>query len=490
LSHSELKSDETVSRGFKAPDTFVILFFVALFAWGLTWVVPAGRFVASAGGIDLGNYIFAGRQSIGLFGKEDSIGFLNFLFEGLVTGDRYSATIGLMAFLLIVGGAFGIIMRTGAMEAALAKLINRPESKNDVLVPGLFVAFSLAGAVFGMGEEAIVFVMILLPGFLKAGYDSLTVLLVTYVATQIGFATSWMNPFSVVIAQGIAGLEIMSGALFRAIMWIIFTVIGAVAAFLYAKRIRKSPEHSLMFQEDQAERAERLKSVETELFGLGHGLILFIILAGIGWVAWGVGVHQYYFPEIAAQFFAMGVAAAIVGILFRLNKINLNACGEAFKNGALQLAPAALIIGFAKGVVVLLGGDDPSEVSVLNTVLYGMASVTDGLPTMMAAGCMLGLQSVVNLFVVSGSGQAALTMPLMAPLSDLIGVQRQTAVLAFQLGDGLMNLIVPSSAALMGSLAAAKVGWGVWVRFIWKALCIAMCLALIFILIAVGIGYS
>jgi uncharacterized ion transporter superfamily protein YfcC len=482
-------------RRFRAPDTFVILFCVALLAWAARWLVPAGRFKTDGtGSFSLSSFEAVGRTPVPFFSGDDStIGFLDFLFEGLIAGDRYSATIGLMAFLLIVGGAFGIILRTGAMEAALKRLIDRSggtgSQRTDIMVAGLFFAFSLAGAVFGMGEEAIVFVLILAPGLIRAGYDSLTVLLVTYVATQVGFATSWMNPFSVVVAQGIAGLDVMSGAALRMIMWACFTTLGASLTYRYASAIRRAPGSSRTAPTDRL----HLTDADTEMtsdFGVGHSLILLIVLGGIGWVAWGVAVHQYYFAQIAAQFFAMGLAAALVAKIFKLGGMGFNECGEAFRDGAVQLAPAALIIGFAKGVVVLLGGDAPGDPSVLNTLLFGMGNATQDLPAALAASGMLLLQAVTNIFVVSGSGQAALTMPLMAPLSDLIGVERQIAVLAFQLGDGLMNLIVPSSAALMGSLAAARVSWGTWIGFIWKSVLFAFALGLVFILIAVAIGYA
>ncbi len=478
------------SGGFKAPDTFIILFFVALIAWAATWLVPAGRFVSETGAFSIDAFEWAGRQPAPLFGTGEEVGFLNFLFEGIIAGDRYSSTIGLLAFLLIVGGAFGIIMRTGAMEAALKQAIAKPGSQGDVMMPLLFVLFSLGGAIFGMGEEAIVFVMILVPAFARAGYDTLTVLLVTYVATQVGFATSWMNPFSVVVAQGISGLDTMSGAGLRVSMWVVFTTIGAAYTYRYARRVRLSPEASLARASDQWLHDAKHDELESQKFSLGHLLILLTILVGIAWVAWGVAVHQYYFPELAAQFFAIGLFAAIIARVFRLNGMDLNACGEAFRDGAVQLAPAAMIIAFAKGIVLLLGGDQASDASVLNTALYGMASLTEGLPTHIAGLGMFILQAVTNIFVVSGSGQAALTMPLMAPLSDLIGVERQSAVLAFQLGDGLMNLIVPSSAALMGCLAAARVGWGLWFQFFWKQFAGLMLLGAVFILLAISIGYS
>lgn len=486
---------ETAVRRFRAPDTFVILFCVALIAWAARWVVPAGRFVPVEGeAFSIDTFETVGRTGVPLFsGDDNTVSFLDFLFEGLIAGDRFSATIALMAFLLIVGGAFGIILRTGAMEAGLHRLVSRSEDKDGLattlLIPVLFILFSLGGAVFGMGEEAIVFVLILAPGLIRAGYDSLTVLLVTFVATQVGFATSWMNPFSVIVAQGIAGLDVMSGAGLRGSMWAVFTAIGAGLTHHYAKRVRDGMIISRVAMSDQAILSDGSGESVPD-FRFGHMLILLIVLGGIGWVAWGVAVHQYYFAQIAAQFFGIGLAAALVAKIFKLNGMGFNDCGEAFRDGAVQLAPAAIIIGFAKGIVVLLGGDAPGDPSVLNTALFAMASATEGLPPALAASGMLLLQAVTNIFVVSGSGQAALTMPLMAPLSDLIGVERQTAVLAFQLGDGFMNIIVPSSAALMGCLAAARVGWGTWVAFIWKAILGAFALGLVFILIAVAIGYS
>ena len=485
-----IRAPSTPGRGFKAPDTFVILLFVALTAWVATWLVPVGYFAGGDGVFHPGAFEFAGRQPAPLFGTGEDIGFLNFLFEGLIAGDRHSSTIGLLAFLLIVGGAFGIIMRTGAMEAALRRVIARPGARGDGVLPVLFVLFSLGGAVFGMGEEAIVFVMILVPAFFRAGYDTLTVLLVTYGATQIGFATSWMNPFSVVVAQGIADLDVMSGAGLRVTMWLLFTVLGAAYTYRYARNVRLNPQSSLAYEADRWLHDEQHDAPESQSFSPGHGLVLVTVLIGIAWVAWGVAARRYYFPELAAQFFTIGLVAAIIARVFRLNNMDLNACGEAFRDGAVQLAPAGMIIAFAKGIVLLLGGDEAGDASVLNTALHGMASLTEGLPSHIAGLGMYMSQAVINIFVVSGSGQAALTMPLMAPLSDLIGVERQIAVLAFQLGDGLMNLIVPSSAALIGCLAAARVSWALWFKFFWKFLAILMTLGAVFILIAVSTGYS
>jgi uncharacterized ion transporter superfamily protein YfcC len=473
---------------FNPPDTFVILFVIAILAWIATWLVPAGRFAETGGTISLETFEALSANGAPLFSTDGRTGFLNSMFDGLVSGDRYSATVGLLAFLLIVGGAFGVIMRTGAMEAAVGALLHGRTRPADWLAPLLFVIFSICGAVFGMGEEAVVFVLILAPAFVRVGYDSMTAFLCCFAATQIGFATSWMNPFSVVVAQGIAGLPILSGAGFRAIMWLIFTGLGAAFVYAYARRVRLDPARSPVRSSD-LKYFSKAAEAETPAFTLGHGLILFSILATIGWVAWGVAAKQYYFAEMAAQFLTLGLVAAFIARVFKLNGMTFNTASEAFREGANMMIPAILIIGIAKGIVALLGGDGASTASVLNTLLANLAGLTNGLPEAVSALAMFIAQSIINMFVVSGSGQAALTMPLMAPLADLNGLSRQIAVLAFQLGDGLTNLICPASGALIASLSAARIEWTTWLGFCWKIMVALMALAAGFILVAVGIGY-
>lgn len=477
---------------FSPPDTFLILFCVAILAWVATWFVPQGRFAKGEDGanVSLDSFETVGVQPAHIFATGGETGFLNLLFDGLVSGGPYSATVGLMAFLLIVGGAFGIIMRTGAMEAGLKGLLAGRTRPADWLPPLLLVLFSLGGAVFGMSEEAIVFVMILAPAMVRAGYDGMTAVIAVYIGTQIGFATSWMNPFSVVVAQGIADVPAMSGGGLRVALWAVFTVVAAAFCWTYARRVRLDPTSSPSRLTDGAFRDAKVPDGKEGGFGLGHGLVLLTVVLGIAWIAWGVSVHQYYFPELSAQFLTLGLIAAVIGRVFRLGGMDFNAAARAFQDGAMQLVPAALVVGIAKGIVILLGGDSASEPSVLNTALVGLAEQTAGLGEHLSAVFMFLAQAVINIFVVSGSGQAALTMPLMAPLADLTGVSRQTAVLAFQLGDGLTNIVCPASAALLGCLAAAKVSWVTWVAFIWKFMLVLIVMAVVAMLVAVGVGYA
>lgn len=485
----------------RGPDTLLILLAVAVLALAASWLAPKGVFdllPAPPGGgrppVDPDSFRLVPANEAGgapVFGAGGEVGFLNFLFEGLVTGDRNAATVGLMAFLLIVGGAFGMVMRTGAIERALRVLTARGAGKGGWIIPLLFVIFALGGAVFGMGEEAIVFVLILAPALVRAGYDSLTAVVVTYVATQVGFATSWMNPFGVVIAQGIAGVPILSGMGLRLVMFAVFTGLGALVAWRYAVRVQKRPERSLSRAADARllDHAEDAVPADTRL-RLGDWVILALLLATLIWIGWGVVAEGYYLAEIAGQFFALGLATGLAALIFRLPGVDADGLAASFREGAVQMAPAVIVVAIAKGVVLLLGGDDPTRPSVLNTLLDAVGGWARTLPDWGSALSMLGLQSGLNLFIASGSGQAALTMPLMAPLADITGVTRQTAVLAFQLGDGLTNIVCPASAALMGSLAAARIDWATWVRFIWKPTLAMLALAAVFVGVAQAMGYS
>ena len=249
---------ETLNKGFKVPDTYVIIFFVVCFAALLTYLIPQGmyetqevsymidgaestrtvikdnsfQYVLDANGEPL-------KKGVGLFEAGGGVGLLNYLFEGMVSGDKWGSAIGVIAIILVCGGAFGIIMRTGAVEAGIMGMIRKGNGKEKFLLPVLFIFFSLGGAIWGMGEESIPFAMLLVPMVIAMGYDAVTGVLITYVATQIGFGTSWMNPFSVAIAQGVAGVPVLSGATFRVVLWIIFTGTGMAMMLFHANKVKK-----------------------------------------------------------------------------------------------------------------------------------------------------------------------------------------------------------------------------------------------------------
>lgn len=403
-----------------------------------------------------------------LWGTEDTGGFgvLNYVFEGLVTGDRTGTAVGIVALILVVGGSFGIIMRTGAVDAGIYAFINTSKGLERAALPLLFFVFSLGGATFGMAEECIPFAMVMVPFVIALGYDSIVAVTVTFVASQVGNAVSWMSPFSVAIAQGIAGIPVLSGTSFRLPMWFIVTALSAAYMMIYAEKIRKHPESSVVYESDKFFRDRMNETTEEEKeFKLGHKLILLEMLAVLVWIVWGVTQEGYYIPEIASQFFVMGFAAGVTAIIFKLNGMTINEMAASFQSGVKDLAGTAVVVGMAKGILLVLGGSDATEPSALNTILHYIGESVHGIPAFFGAEIMYVFQSCFNLAVTSNSGQAALTMPIMAPLSDVLGIHRQIAVLAYQMGAGFVDAFTPVSAALIGVLGVAHIDWATWAKF-------------------------
>lgn len=500
---------EKKKHRWQMPDTYIIIFFVVLFAALLTYIIPQGRYATEeitymVDGVEKSRTVIQNgsfeyvldengqplKDGIKLFEPGGEVGLFNYAFEGVCVGDKWGTAVGIIAFILLIGGAFGIIIRTGAVEAGVLNLIKKTKGKEVLLIPIVFILFSLGGAVFGMGEEALPFAMILIPLVIAMGYDSVVGVLITYCATQIGFGASWMNPFSLAIAQGIADVPVFSGSEFRIVLWVLFTGLGLAMTMLYAKKIKRDPLKSVAYESDAYFRNDFEDGEKNEQkFTFGHALVLLTIALGMVWVIWGVMKEGYYIPELATQFFIMGIVAGIIGVVFKLNGMRVNDIATSFRTGVSDLVGAALVVGMAQGIMLVLGGSSPTDGTVLNTILNGISSALVGLSSTAAAVLMYVFQSVFNFFVVSGSGQAALTMPIMAPLSDLLGVTRQTAVLAFQLGDAFTNLLVPTSGCLMGALAIAKLDWGKWVKFAIKYVAVLFVVSVLVIIVACMTGF-
>ncbi|NOI27548.1 putative basic amino acid antiporter YfcC [Vibrio coralliilyticus] len=497
------------AQTWQMPDTLVLIFIIGIFAAILTYFVPAGSFDSQevayiADGVEKTRSVIDPESfsyerdeqgelvynSVGFFASGGGIGLMNFPFEGLVSGSKWGSAIGVIMFMLLIGGSFGVVIRTGTIDNGILYLIDKTKGSEILFIPVLFLLFSLGGAVFGMGEEAVAFAIIIAPLMVRLGYDSITTVMVTYVATQIGFATSWMNPFSVAIAQGIAGVPVLSGMTMRMVMWAGFTLLAIGFTMAYASRIKANPSKSITYNTDAYFRKQDSSDQPTIKWTFGDTLVLLTVVGTTAWVVWGVVAHAWYIPEIASQFFTMGFIVAILGTIFRLNGMTLNDASAAFKDGASIMLAPALLVGCAKGVLLILGGGSTDEASVLNSILNSAGSLISGLPDVMAAWLMYVFQSIFNFFVTSGSGQAALTMPLLAPLADIAGVTRQVAVLAFQLGDGFTNIIVPTSASLMATLGVCRIDWGVWVKFCGRFMLILFGLSSIVVVAAHMAGFA
>ena len=269
------------------------------------------------------------------------------------------------------------------------------------------------------------------------------------------------------------------------------TLASAAFMMVYAERIRKTPEKSVVYAGDAYFR-DRMDAVtdEEREFNLGHKLILLEMLAVLIWIIWGVTQRGFYIPEIASQFFVMGFVAGVIAIIFKLNGMTINGMASAFQGGVADLAGTAVVVGMAKGILLVLGGSDADVASTLNTILYAIGTVLEGVPSFIGAWFMYIFQSLFNLVVTSNSGQAALTMPIMAPLSDLVGVSRQIAVLAYQLGAGFVDAFTPVSASLIGVLGVARIEWGKWAKFQIKMQAFFFIMGTIIIAIAVAMNFQ
>jgi uncharacterized ion transporter superfamily protein YfcC len=435
----------------KSPNTYFIIFSLIIFLAILTWIIPAGEFsrheVNGRSVVVENSYheVEKNGQSI-----ED---VLMAPINGFVDASL------IIGFVLIVGGAFGVFQKTKAVDSAI-KAIAKAHAKSDLvrklLIPIFMIIFALAGAVFGMSEEIIPFILIFVPMALMLGYDSIVGVAIPFVGAGAGFAGAFINPFTIGIAQGIAEIPLLSGLEYRVICWIIITITAIIFVQLYANRVKAKPEISPVFDLDSGKRKAINLDELSNFKGIkrNHKYVLLTFLAGLIVLVVGVLVFDWFIKEICAIFVMTGILVGVVG------KLSVKEITDSFVQGAKDLIGTALIIALARGILVV-ATDGKIIDTILNTLSYPISSFHP----VISSQAMFIAQSALNFFVPSGSGQAALTMPIMAPLGDLVGVSRQTAVLAFQFGDGFTNLIIPTSAVTMGVLTLAEVPWEKWARW-------------------------
>lgn len=422
----------------RVPHVYTIIFTLLVLVAIVGLWIPAGQYARDAADrvID-GTFVYTPDAE-----RPEGLSLVFAVFKAPLAGMKAAASI--MAFIFVIGGAFKVLENSGAFDAAIRKTVHALGNRRILVIPVSMLVFSVAGAVFGMSEEIIPFVMLFVPLMRALGYPPLVGVAVPLVGAGMGFAGAMINPFTVGIAQAISGLPPLSGWGYRTIAWVVLTIFGAGFVTLHASRNRVAPVE----QEENA--------IEAVRFTKTHVAVLLVLAGGIGVMLFGIQRYQWYVTEIGAVFLAMGLCA---GIVSRQHPTEISL---GFLAGAKDLLSAALVVGFARGIVVL-----SEQTHILDTILYASSTHLARLPAVVALQGMFAFQSLLNFLVPSGSGQAALTMPILAPLSELCGLNRQLAVLAFQFGDGFTNLITPTSAVLMGSLEAGKISYGTWFRFAW-----------------------
>lgn len=456
-------------------NTLVMIYAVVILVAAATWVIPGGEYKRETrGGKTL---VVSGSFTTVANNPQGPAAVLMAPVKGFIEAAH------IIAFLFVIGGSFMVIERTGTVHVAvhsLAGTFARKPHLQKLFIPTTMTIFSLGGAIFGMGEETIPFVPIFIAFALALGYDSIVGTAIPFLGAAAGFAGSIFNPFTVGIAQSISELPLYSGVEYRLIIWGISTAAMITFVMMHAARVKKDPTSSPVYHLDRERKREYdLDSTAPVPMTLRHRLVLGSLLAAIILLVFGILRYQWYITEIAALFLGLGIVAGIVGGL------PLDQMTEAFKKGAQDMTGVALIIACARAILVVA-----NDGRVLDVMLHSFASVISQVHPIVASQLMFIVQGIINFFVHSGSGQAALTMPVMAPLADAIGISRQIAVLAFQFGEGWINPILPTSGITMGVLGMAGIPWGTWFRWMLPVQIFFFILALLLLIPPHYFGYE
>ena len=453
------------------PDVLILLMARSFVAMLLTWIVPAGvydRFINEMGRevVDPNTFHNVEAAPQGLFA----------FFKAFHTG--LSDNAGIIFFLFIVGGSFNVVQETGAIEAGLCKVTRVMAGKERLIIPVIMFVFALCGATIGMAEEALPFIPIMVTLAISMGFDSMTGAAMVLVGCSAGFAGAFLSPFTVGIAQGIAGLPAASGMGFRFFLFAAMNIVMITFVYRYAGKVKKNPQLSPMYDIDRA-REDKLDMSQMKQLEKKHVFVLIVMFVCIAVFAYGVTQLGWYVTELSAVFLIMAVLSAIVC------RYSVNEFAASLTRGMLSMTYACMIVGFSKAILVLL-----TNGVIMDTILHAAAGLVDGLPKSLAAIGMYIFQCLLNFLIPSASGQAAVSIPILAPLGDIIGITRQTAVLAFQLGDGISNIWTPTSGYFMAALAMAKVPWQKWAKWFMPCFLLEYLVGAIFVIIAVKINYG
>lgn len=444
----------------KAPNAFVLIFGIMIAMACLTWIVPGGEYAREERAIEgVGTRMVVVPER---FEEVEAVGQGPFqLIQSPILGAEDAADT--LAFILLIGGAFGVLQATGALMAALKWLTMRARgSGRFLMIPVLMFAFSTGGVLFGMAEETLVFVLLTVPLAVSLGFDTVTGVAIPFVGSQAGFATAFVNPFSFGIAKSIAEQPSGVGQGYRVVCWLIVTSICIAFVMWHAWRVAKDPSRSMTPELDET---WRRKVAEDDASDTSEGGViskaqvftLLVFAACMVWLGYGSIRLGWYVTEISGVFIGMAIVCGIAG------RLSPGQMADAFMQGAKDLCPTAVLVAFSRAILVLA-----RDAHIVDTILHSVAGAMEGQGPAIGVQCMYLVQSTLNFMIPSGSGQAALTMPIMTPLADLLQIHRESAVLAFQFGDGFTNMIIPTNPVCIGTIGAAGLGYGTWFRWMLK----------------------
>ncbi|MBP1961854.1 YfcC family protein [Paenibacillus aceris] len=458
---------------FKMPHTFVILFILVFVAAALTYTIPSGKFervkdkVTGKSLLVTGSYHHVDPSPVSLIEIPKAI------VHGLV------ASADVVFFIFIIGGAFQIISSTGTIEAVTSRVAKKFANKGRWVIPIFITLFSVGGFTMGMSTEVMVFVPIGIAVARALGFDALTGTAMISLGASCGFTAGILNPFNVGLAQAIAQVPMFSGAWLRVILLICLITVTSLYLIRYAGKVRKDPAKGHVYELEQSVSGEKVDFSKLPIMQLKHYLTIAAVIIGFGLEIWGVSKNGWWMEELGALFLTMGIVSGFCA------GYGPSRIASEFVKGTSSITYGAFIIGIARGIMVVL-----EQGNVIDSIVNGLSILVGDLPSSVQVLGMYAFQNIMNVFITSGTGMAVTTMPIMTPLSDLLGVTRQTSVLAFQLGDGITNMILPTSSALMGSLAVSGITYQKWVKFFWPLMCMWLIIGAIFIIVANVIKYA
>jgi uncharacterized ion transporter superfamily protein YfcC len=460
-----------MTERFKIPHTLILLLCMMLVAYIATWLIPQGFFET----VTLDN----GREAVlaGTYALSEQQVRLSPMDFVVAIPRAFAAAQDVIFFVFIVGGVLAIARATGTIDALIGRLLERFGHKPELLIFMVVFTFALASGAIGTAGEYIPFVLILV-GLCKAmRLDAMTAVGIVVTGYGIGYGVSAFNPFTVMVAQQVAGLPLYSGIELRLAIFVPFVLIGFHHVWRYAKLVQADPAKSLT-----AGLPCPLKGADTSGYpslNSRHLLILFGLIGTIMIAVWGISQRSWYLYELGGLFILWGMFTTVVG------RLSADIAADKFIEGVKDLTTTAILIGIARGIALIM-----EDGQILHTLVYAMSYPLSYLGAELASVGMFLMQTVLNLFIPSGSGQAYVTMPLMAPVGDLIGVNRQVAVLAYQFGDGFSNMIIPTNAVLMGIIGIAGVPYHLWFKFCWPLIVKLMLAASVVLVLAVVFDYG
>lgn len=468
---------QNTKKRWELPHMYVTLLILIALIASLTWILPSGAFerqiLTTADGHVASTVVPGSFHTIEKVTDKRDLRQGPFdVLKAPAKGIVHAADV--IAFVLLLGGVFSIITRTGALDRGLHVLATRLSNKGILVIPILLTFMSLGGSTFGMSEEALALYPLVISLMFFLRFDSMTAVLILFLGTQAGYIGATINPFSVLLAQAISGVQGNPQLWLRAIAWVVFTLLAIVFTMWYARRVRKNPESSPVFSSDKKLQQTFAGSLEDRpKFSRSDRIILGTFALTLAMITWGLLARGWYMTEVGAAFLACGLISGAVA------KMKPSQMAEHFVVGCKDFIYAAFIIGLARGILIVA-----EDGMIIDPMLHSLSEFLSRIPTYGFTTLSLLAHNVITFFVPSSSGEAALTMPILAPLGDLVGVNPDSQVFAYQFGNGLTNLISPTNGILLAGLAIAKIRFGQWFKVILPFFLIAWPIAAIFVILS------